>query len=307
MRIVKAYNRIPQDCIERFIPSHILQDTIFSRMGIRHGGISTFHEGSFIKRPGNRDYHIVILTVSGAGSFTMEDDRSVIAVPGDIFFSHAGGQGHIHLPHTAPWIILWLQIESTCSWLIPPFEDWGIIPVSSEERALRLYGIQKSIIDEELYTHQDGNRVQQLYAELFMVYLQRELHIQQYGGLGRYQAKLNQLWQSIASSPDKPWLLKDMSKFAGMSRAQLYRLCLTLYRKPPGEKVREIKMEHAQALLRHFDCQVTEAAERVGYENTSNFSAAFKKHFGYPPRETACPRPQKRKGFNTPPAKRAPG
>jgi AraC-like DNA-binding protein len=291
MRILREFNRIPQDCVERFIPSHILQDTVFSRTGIRQGGISTFHKGSFINRPGNRDYHILILTVSGKGTFTMEDDRSVTAVPGDIFFSHAGGQGHIHLPHTTPWVILWLQIESAGNWLIPPFEDWGIIPVSSEERALRLYGIQNSIIDEELYTHEDRDRVQQLYAELLMIYLQRELHIQQYWGLGRYQAKLNQLWQTIASSPDKPWLLKDMGKFAGISRAHLYRLCLTLYRKSPGEKVREIKMEHARALLRHFDCQVTEVAERVGYENTSNFSAAFKKYFGYPPREAAssCP------------------
>jgi AraC-like DNA-binding protein len=287
MKIIREFNRIPQDCIERFIPSHMLRDTLFSSMGIRHGGISTFHEGSLINRPGNRNYHIIILTVSGRGTFTMEDDRSVISAPGDIFFSHARGQGHIHLPHTTPWTILWLQIDSTCNWLIPPFEDWGIIPVSSTERSALLYGIQNSIIDEELYTHEDQNRIQRLYAELFMIYLQQELHIRRHYGLDRYQIKLNQLWQSIASSPGKAWSLKDMSKFAGISRAQLSRLCLTLCRKSPGEKVREIKMEHAQALLRHFDCQVAEVSERVGYENTSNFSAAFKKYFGYPPREAA--------------------
>jgi transcriptional regulator GlxA family with amidase domain len=44
-------------------------------------------------------------------------------------------------------------------------------------------------------------------------------------------------------------------------------------------------MEHARAMLRTFDCQVSEVAELTGYENMSNFSAAFKKHFGYTPRE----------------------
>jgi AraC-like DNA-binding protein len=262
-----------------------LEDTIFSRMGILTGGISTSGSGFFIKRPGNRAYHIVILTLSGKGKFVMEDDKSVLAGGGDIFFSHAQGQGHVHFPCQAPWVFLWLQFYAGRDWLIPPFSDWGIVPNSSKENVLRLNAIFESILNEELHIHEDRARIQQLYAELFMIYLQRELQMKENCRLGRHRAKLNQLWQTVAASADKSWNLEDMSKFAGVSRAQLSRLCLSLYRKSPGEKVREIKMEYARALFRHFDCQVSEAAELTGYENISNFSAAFKRYFGYPPQK----------------------
>jgi AraC-like DNA-binding protein len=287
MRIVKDYNRIPQSCTERFIPAGALVNTIFAAMGIRIGGITTAREGFFIKRPGNRDYHILIVTISGEGIFRMEDEQTALSGPGDIYFSNAGGQGHEHLSGKKPWIFLWLQFRHECNWLIPPFTDWGIVRGNSQENAWKLHSILESILNEELYIHEARNRLQQLYAELFMLYLQRELHIPQNIRLGRHHAKLNQLWQNITTSPGKVWRLEEMSKFSGISRAQLSRVCMALYNKSPGEKVREIKLEHAQALLRHFDCQVWEVAELVGYENTSNFSAAFKKYFGYSPRETA--------------------
>ncbi|MDL2230131.1 AraC family transcriptional regulator [Treponema sp. OttesenSCG-928-L16] len=287
MRIIREYNRIPQKCSERFIPSHMLNAGIFAQMGVINGGISTFYGGSFIKRPGGRDYHILILTISGEGKFTMEDERSLISRAQDIFFSHAGGQGHIHHPNTDPWTFLWLQIDTNCSWLIPPFNDWGIIPVSTAERASRLHGIQESILNEELNINDEGRRVQELNAELFMIHLQRELHMQQDPRLARYQIKMNQLWKTVAGSVNLPWNLEDMSASTGISRAHLSRLCTAMYRKSPGEKVREIKMEHAKSLLEYFDCQVSDVSEVVGYENTSNFSAAFKRHFGYSPREAA--------------------
>ncbi|QQO09617.1 helix-turn-helix transcriptional regulator [Breznakiella homolactica] len=285
MRIVREYNRIPQSCVERFIPSRMLTDTVFSKMGILNGGISTFHEGSYIKRPTKRAYHILIFTISGKGSFTMEDDTTVVTSLPDIFFSHADGQGHIHLPHTTPWTILWFQISRECAWLVPPFDDWGILTASTPEHAVRLHTIQESILSEELSTHDEGRRVQELYAELFMIYLKRELRMQQNHALGRHQVQMNRLWKAVATSLDKPWDLRDMSDFTGISRAHLSRLCMVFYGKPPGEKVREIKMEHARSLLRHFNCQVSEVSELIGYENTSSFSAAYKKHFGYSPKQ----------------------
>jgi AraC-like DNA-binding protein len=286
MKIVNGYNRIPQGCTERFIPAYVLRDTIFSQMGIRIDGISVSNNGFLIKRPGNRDYHIMILTIAGKGKFVMEDEKFAITSMGDIFFSHAQGQGHIHFPHEVPWNFIWLQFHTDHNWLLPAFSDWGVIPGSSKENILRLNDIFESILNEELYIHEDGKRIQQLYAELFMIYLQRETGMQEDYRLGRHRARLNQLWQTIATSVNKSWNLDEMSKFSGVSRAQLSRLCLSFYRKSPGKKVREIKMDYALAMLRHFDCQVSEVAELMGYENISNFSAAFKKYFGYPPQKT---------------------
>ena len=287
MRIEKEHNRIPQDCIERFIPDHTLQDTVFSGMGIRTGGLSTAREGFVITRPGKRPYHILIITISGKGKFLMEDNSTVITGPGDIFFSHAGGQGHIHQSETVPWVFFWLQFNTDSNWFVPPFGDWGIIQGNSPDNTRRLGGILESIFDEELFIHDETNRLQRLYAELFMVYLQRELRIGGNESFNHYRNRFNELWQAVVASPDKAWTLQTMGRFVGLSRAQLSRVCVLLYKKSPGEKVKEIRMEHVLSLLRHFDCQISEAAERAGYRNTSNFSAAFRKYFGYSPREAA--------------------
>ena len=122
-----------------------------------------------------------------------------------------------------------------------------------------------------------------------MIYFQQALstHIGNTKRFDRYRNRLTKLWQAITTSPDKIWTLEDMSDFAGFSRAQLSRICVLLYQKSPGEKAKEIKMEHAFSLLRYFDYQVSEVAEKVGYMNMSNFSAAFKKHFGFSPKEAA--------------------
>ena len=127
MRIEKEYNCIPQGCTERFIPSHVLKDTVFMDMGIRIGGLSFAQDGFLITRPEKRAYHIFIMTVSGKGKFIMEDNNTVISGPGDIFFSHADGQGHIHQPELSPWVFFWLQFGTAQNWLIPPFRDWGFI------------------------------------------------------------------------------------------------------------------------------------------------------------------------------------
>ena len=287
MRIEKEHNRIPQGSTERFIPSHVLKDTVFSGMGIRFGGLSSAREGFTITRPGERAYHILIITISGRGKFTMEDNSSVFSGPGDIFFSHANGQGHIHKPETSPWVFFWLQFNAAQNWLVPPFEDWGLIPVHDSNNALRLSRILESVLEEELFIHEETNRLQRLYAELFMIYLRRELHIGENDRLNHNRNRLNQLWRTVTASPNETWTLKTMSHFAGLSRAQLSRVCVLLYRMSPGRKVKEIRMEYALSLLRHFDYQVSEVAEMVGYRNMSNFSSAFRKCFGYSPGKAA--------------------
>jgi AraC-like DNA-binding protein len=284
MLIKKEQNRIPQGNIERLIPSHVLKGTVFSGMGIRVGGLSSTQKGFTISRPRKRGYHILIMTISGKGKFLMEDNSTVLSEPGDIFFSHADGQGHIHQPQTGPWKFFWLQFNTSQNWLIPPFQDWGLIRSHDPNNAQKLGGILESIFNNEMYINAEENRLQRLYAELFMLQLQKELQLQNNDRMNRYRSRLNQLWQTVTASPNKTWTLKTMSRFAGLSRAQLSRVCVLLYRKTPGEKVKEIRMEYVFSLLKYFGYQVSEAAERVGYRNMSNFSAAFKKYFGYSPR-----------------------
>lgn len=54
-----------------------------------------------------------------------------------------------------------------------------------------------------------------------------------------------------------------------------------------------LRMEKAKELLRNSDCKIYEAAESVGYPDYPHFTRAFKKYFGYSPKDY-----RKRMGFD---------
>jgi AraC-like DNA-binding protein len=283
MKIDRESNRIPRNSAERFIPAHLLEGPFFSNAGLITGGITRAGQGFVIKRPTRRRFHILIIGLEGTGRIIMEDDTESTLVAGDIFFSNAEGQGHIHEPASSPWVFIWFQFNAAKKWLKAPFEDWGIIRTNPSNYSAKIKEVFESIINEELYTKEANTRLQELYCEELLIYLERELYMKDKPRLGRYRDRMNKLWQAVSVQMDKTWTLDEMAERTALSRAQFSRLCVSLYGKSPGVKVREIKMEHSLALLRHFDCNVSEVAEMVGYEDVSNFSAAFKKYFGFPP------------------------
>lgn len=253
-------------------------------MGVINGGISTLHDDFFARRTSCRSYHILIITVAGEGEFLMEDGTEVISRPGDMFFSNASGQGHIHRPHgKEAWEILWLQLSADASWFVPPTSDWQITKCMSLPK---LHYCLDSILYEDLWNENESSQVKNLQAELFFIYLRREIdNFSEWGRYINYRTKFNQLWSEVASSLDKPWNLDMLCSYMGVGRAHLSRLCQLFYKTSPAEKVKGIKMEHARALLLNFECPVSEVAEFVGYDNFSTFSTAFHKYFGYSPRE----------------------
>ena len=101
----------------------------------------------------------------------------------------------------------------------------------------------------------------------------------------RHRSRFNQLWAEVSKTLAKPWSLDDLCDYMGVGRAHLIRLCAEFYQTTPAAKVRSIKMEFAQSLLQNFEYPVAEIAEHIGYDSPSTFSTAFKKYFGYPPRE----------------------
>ena len=69
----------------------------------------------------------------------------------------------------------------------------------------------------------------------------------------------------------------------GMSRMTLYRKFKAIIGDPPSQFVREIKMKKAAALLKGGQHTVSEVADKVGFQELSNFSVAFKKFYGVSP------------------------
>jgi AraC-like DNA-binding protein len=108
----------------------------------------------------------------------------------------------------------------------------------------------------------------------------------------RNLTRLNQKDAAIAKSARdillsefrNPPSVEELSKRVGTNQFKLKQLFHHFYSNTPYGLLLEIRMNNAYRLLESTRCQVSVAADRVGYSHASNFSAAFIKHFGVSPK-----------------------
>lgn len=79
----------------------------------------------------------------------------------------------------------------------------------------------------------------------------------------------------------------DLAKRIGVNQFKLKQLFHHYFNNTPYGVLLEIRMNHAYKLLETTRCQVSMAADCVGYQHASNFSAAFIKYFGFSPKYIA--------------------
>jgi len=81
-----------------------------------------------------------------------------------------------------------------------------------------------------------------------------------------------------------PPSIEDLSKRVGTNQFKLKQLFHHFFTNTPYGLLLEIRMNNAYQLLESTRCQVSVAADLIGYSHASNFSAAFIKHFGVSPK-----------------------
>lgn len=81
-----------------------------------------------------------------------------------------------------------------------------------------------------------------------------------------------------------PPSINRLAREAGVNEAKL----MHLFKQQIGETIfnylQRLKMEHAKHLLEKTEESITEIAFEVGYEYSSNFTTAFRRHFGVTPK-----------------------
>lgn len=82
----------------------------------------------------------------------------------------------------------------------------------------------------------------------------------------------------------KPPSVEMLSKRVGTNPFKLKKLFHCCFNTTPYGMLLDIRMEKAYQLLAARHCPVNIVAETVGYQHASNFSAAFVKYFGAPPK-----------------------
>jgi len=84
-----------------------------------------------------------------------------------------------------------------------------------------------------------------------------------------------------------PPSVEKLSKQVGCNQFKLKKIFHHFFNNTPYGVLLEIRMNNAYQLLESTHCHVNIAAEHVGYNHASNFSTAFIKYFGVPPKSIA--------------------
>lgn len=81
-----------------------------------------------------------------------------------------------------------------------------------------------------------------------------------------------------------PPKISDLAKSVGLNEAKLMRAFKQVYGATIFDFSQQLRMDLAKKLIETTDLSVTEIALEVGYEYSSNFTTAFRRHFGITPK-----------------------
>ncbi len=250
---------------------------------VREGGYGVHDKDFWVERTSRRNFFIIVLSFSGRGRFSMEDGTVFEIGPGQAFVSSTVGQGHREETFgDEPWEHLWMSFSPTSTLFPTPDFDYKVVPF---DNVSTMRGLVRSMLSEELYDDHDTPSALENYEHLILIQLSRIFDTSESYEIRNYRSKFAMLWRTVTAKMSKPWSVDDLCKEMNYSRSQLTRICNMIYNESPGQKVKEIKMNHAMLLLSFSLLSVGEIADRIGYTDISTFSSAFTKHFGMSPSE----------------------
>ncbi|PUA36742.1 AraC family transcriptional regulator [Paenibacillus elgii] len=97
--------------------------------------------------------------------------------------------------------------------------------------------------------------------------------------------KLKEVRQWVISRAEHPLSIRELARLAGINEFKLKKGFRELFGTTIFELVRQERMERALRFMEVERMNVGEAAVAVGYSNVSNFTTAFRKHYGCNPGE----------------------
>ncbi len=98
-------------------------------------------------------------------------------------------------------------------------------------------------------------------------------------------SKLQQTHELVQNHFEQPFSIRELAKRVGMNEFKLKKGFRELYGMTIFELVRQKRMEKALWYMEVTNLNVAETAASVGYSNASNFTTAFRKHYGCNPSE----------------------
>lgn len=106
---------------------------------------------------------------------------------------------------------------------------------------------------------------------------------------GYYEHLITQIKQAMTQDLRNA-TLTSVAEQVGRSPSSVSRLFLEATGMTFTDYLTNLRMEEANRLLNCIEYKIYEVSEMVGYSNPKNFARAYKKHFGYTPRDYRAPK-----------------
>jgi AraC family transcriptional regulator, transcriptional activator of the genes for pyochelin and ferripyochelin receptors len=99
------------------------------------------------------------------------------------------------------------------------------------------------------------------------------------------QKRLHDVKSFLVESIANPPTIVELAKFAGINRTKLQYGFRQLFGVTIFDFTQRARMEMALRLLDDRNLTIAQVAHRTGYQHPGNFTAAFKRHYGFLPRD----------------------
>ncbi|MBU8974552.1 AraC family transcriptional regulator [Lysobacter sp. MMG2] len=211
---------------------------------------------------------------------TLLDPRQIPSSTDDVRHGRQDGPADVRL--FGGWFQFDADAPAMLESLLP-----GVVHVRGVPRLSLLVGL----VGEEVRNDQPGREVvlSHLVGMLLVEALRETARGSRSSGLlrGLADARLTAALRSIHERPAHSWTIAKLADTAALSRSAFFDRFSRTLGVAPMEYVLAWRMALARDLLRHHDASVADVAERVGYNSTSTFSTAFRRHVGASPMQYA--------------------
>lgn len=212
--------------------------------------------------PAVRKYTLIHYVLSGKGMFyarggayPVEAGQAFLILPGEVTTYTADRDD--------PWHYRWIGFDGE---LTARFADLPPVFSLSVDIFSKLLRVEEDLSVAE---YRISSELFRLYASLFSSEF----------GQNPYVRRTE---NHIRTAYMQPIRVEQIAKQLGLDRRYLARLFKAHTGKSMQEFLVDVRMEEGKRLLKD-GCSVAEAAQLVGYEDVSNFSKMFKKHYGITP------------------------
>lgn len=272
---------VPPTLVKRALKAPITRD-----LCVTHIGSFIAASSHSVRRPKGAAQHVMIGCVAGKGSGSVEGSEWRLG-PGELVFLPPGREHHYRSDGERPWTIFWVHFQGKRA------RDYlGMLGMAGEVGVVKLdapRSVTEAFEDTIRHTvHGFGELAMLGMSTAFARLLglvrvhQSRLGGRTRGGELRVQNALSKMRGDLAHA----WSVEELAALAGMSVPHFTDRCRQQSGMPPLALLIRLRLQKAMELLHSGTCNVSEAAQAVGYSDPFYFSRLFKRHMGVAP--SAC-------------------